>query len=75
MKRTQTEPKFKDGWGDTIRELREYRGYSQKDLAGLLNVSKATVSKWEREVMVPSLDISIDLASILMVDIETLFEI
>lgn len=73
--RQQIEPKFKDGWGDAIRELREYRGYSIQFVAEALGVSKATVSKWEREIMVPRIDIAIELANLLTVDLESIFSI
>ena len=36
--------------GAAIRSLRERRGYTQKQLAGLLDVSDKTVSKWETGV-------------------------
>ena len=71
--RQQNEPKFKDGWGEAIREIREYRGYSQQYVADKLGVTKATVSKWEREIMIPRIDIAIDLADLLRVNIETIF--
>ena len=71
--RQQNEPRFKDGWGEAIREIREYRGYSQQYVADKLGVTKATVSKWEREIMIPRIDIAIDLADLLRVNIETIF--
>ena len=33
--------------GETIRALREKKGYTQKQLAEILAVSDKTVSKWE----------------------------
>ena len=33
--------------GKTIRELREKRNFTQKELAERLNLSDKTVSKWE----------------------------
>lgn len=36
--------------GNTIRELRERKGYTQKQLAQLVCVSDKTVSKWETGV-------------------------
>ena len=75
MDRKQTEPKFKDGWGELIQEIREYRGYSQSELAEIMNVSRATVCKWEKEIMVPSIPTAIKLAKILKVELETIFDI
>lgn len=75
MTRKQTGPKFKDGWGDTIRELRELHGYSQGGLAEVLHVSKASISKWEQEAMVPSLSVAKELADLFNVHIETIFDI
>ena len=36
--------------GETIRALREKKGYTQKQLAEILAVSDKTVSKWETGV-------------------------
>ena len=36
--------------GETIRSLREKKGYTQKQLAEILAVSDKTVSKWETGV-------------------------
>lgn len=33
--------------GDTIREIREKKGYSQEQLAEIMNVSRTTISKIE----------------------------
>jgi transcriptional regulator with XRE-family HTH domain len=33
--------------GDTIREIRETKGYSQEQLAEIMNVSRTTISKIE----------------------------
>lgn len=75
MKRVQAEPRFKDGWGDTIREIREYRGYSKYELAKIIGVSIPTISKWEREIMVPSAYMAIKISDALLVDPETIFDI
>lgn len=75
MAKMQNEPKFKDGWGDMIKEIREYRGYSQRYLAELVGVNQATVCKWEREISIPNVFIAKDLADALKVDIQTIFDI
>lgn len=41
--------------GNTIRTLREKRGYTQKQLADLLYISDKTVSKWETQKGLPDI--------------------
>ena len=36
--------------GSTIRQLREAKGLTQAELAGMLSVSAKTISKWEKGV-------------------------
>ena len=43
--------------GKTIRELREKRKLTQKELAEKINVSDKTVSKWETEKVLPDVAI------------------
>lgn len=38
-------------YGRRIRELREERGWTQRELADKLNCSQRTVSKYEREIL------------------------
>lgn len=75
MAKIQTEPRFKIGWGETIQEIREYRGYSQGELAKKVGVTRATICKWEKEIMCPSIKLAVPLAHILKVDVETIFDI
>lgn len=42
--------------GDTIREIREKKGYSQEQLAEIMNVSRTTISKIENGKFNFSLD-------------------
>lgn len=42
--------------GTRIQALRKERGMSQEELAGKLSVSRQTVSQWETEQTVPSID-------------------
>lgn len=35
--------------GDKLIQLRRERGYSQEQLANILNVSRQSVSKWEAD--------------------------
>lgn len=48
---------------ETIRELRLAKGISQVDLADALFVSKQSVSNWENDNIMPSIDMLIKIAS------------
>ncbi len=43
-------------FGDQIKELRQAAGLSQVQLAAKLNVSKQSVSNWENNNIMPSID-------------------
>ena len=75
MNYKKTEPRFKDGWGETIKDIREHRGYTIQYVADRVGVSKTTVSRWEKEMMVPELRLAARLANVLKVDLETIFMI
>lgn len=51
--------------GKTIRELRERRKITQKELAEKINVSDKTISKWETEKGLPDVSIIEELAKAL----------
>ena len=38
--------------GLLIAQIRKDKGYTQKELAEKINVSNATVSKWERDFLI-----------------------
>ena len=69
------EPKFKDGWGETIKDLRESRRMTIDDLSKNLGVNKGTVSRWEHEISVPDAKIAVKLAKILRTTVEDIFDI
>ena len=75
MARHQVEPYFKDGWGETIKDIRERRGLSQQEVADELEVSKATVSRWEHEIAMPNAIYALKLSRILKVDLDVIFDI
>lgn len=50
--------------GERIKYLRQNARYTQDELAARLNVSKASVSAYERNLRQPSLDVIISLARI-----------
>lgn len=60
--------------GKAIKTLRAGAGYTQKDIADLLNVTDKAVSKWERGLSVPDISIIIKLAQLLNVDVDNLLE-
>lgn len=59
--------------GHTIKSLREDRGYTQLQLANLLNVSDKTVSKWETGKGLPDISLIEPLSAALGVSVAELF--
>ena len=58
--------------GETIRELREKKGYTQKELADVLALSDKTISKWETGKGLPDSVMLSPLASALGVSVSEL---
>lgn len=58
--------------GKMIKELREKRGLTQKELANLIMVSDKTISKWETSKGLPDIGILEDLANALGVSVAEL---
>lgn len=58
--------------GETIKQLREKRGITQKELAEIINVSDKTISKWETCRGLPDISIIGELANALGVSIAEL---
>ena len=48
-----------------MRECREAKGYSQKELAKLLNTSYSVIGKYERDEMLPSIKAAQSIASLI----------
>ena len=59
-------------FADTLRELRTEKGLTQMQLAGLMFVNKATVSKWESGSRLPDAAMIVRLARVLEVDVGAL---
>ena len=57
---------------DTLRKLRTKKGLSQNQLASLMFVNRATISKWESGSRLPSADMITRLAGVMEVDVGTL---
>ena len=60
-------------FADTIKNLRMKKGFSQSQLANLMFVNKATISKWESGTRLPDAAMITRLARTLEVDVGTLF--
>ena len=58
--------------GKNIAELRKKKGYTQKKLGDLIDVSDKTISKWEKGVIAPDITILSSLASTLDITVEEL---
>ena len=56
-----------------VRELREKQGWSQGELAELLDVSRQTVNAIETEKYDPSLPLAFRIAQLFSMRIETIF--
>ncbi len=56
-----------------VRELREKQGWSQGEMADLLDVSRQTVNAIETEKYDPSLPLAFKIARLFSMRIETIF--
>lgn len=59
--------------GVTIKNLRLEKGYTQQDLAYYLYVSPQAISKWEREMNDPDINLLPKIATYFGVSIDHLF--
>lgn len=57
-----------------IKEFREKKKLSQKELAEILKIKQQTISDWEREYRLPSLRKAIQMAEILGTTVERLYK-
>ena len=62
-------------FGEIIRKIRITRNLSQVQLAKELNVSKQTVSNWENDNILPSIEMLVKLAKFLSVSTDYLLEL
>ena len=51
-------------FGERLMDLRKSRGLSQEELGGMIDVTRQTVSKWERDESTPDLDRLVELAGV-----------
>ncbi len=61
--------------GDIVKKLRLSHNYSQVQLANALSVSKQTVSNWENNNILPSIDMLIKLSDFFSVSTDYLLEL
>lgn len=61
--------------GERVYELRVQRGMSQVELAHLLNKSKQSISNWENNNILPSIDMLIQLSQIFQVSCDYLLDL
>ena len=61
-------------FGDCVRQLRLARNMSQVDIALQLHISKQTVSNWENNNIMPSVEMLMQLADLFMVTTDYLLE-
>ena len=59
-------------FSEKVRKLRIRKGLSQEELAEKLDVSRQTVSKWEKGLSVPDADLLVKLADVLEVSVAEL---
>lgn len=59
-------------FGSTIKQLRKEKGYTQDQLANLLNVTPQAISRWENNSAMPDISLLIPIANVFSVSIDTL---
>ncbi len=62
-------------FGDMIKNLRQSRNLNQVQLAASLNVSKQTVSNWENNNILPSIDMLVKISQFFSVSTDYLLEL
>ena len=61
-------------FGDKLIKLRKERGFSQEDLASMLNVSRQSVSKWESNNTYPETDKIVQICNIFNCSMDSLID-
>ncbi|AJD91576.1 hypothetical protein JMA_22590 [Jeotgalibacillus malaysiensis] len=64
---------LKEYVGKQIKKWREIRGYSQEDLATMINTTKQTISRYETGARHANQDVLFDIAKALKVSINVFF--
>ena len=58
--------------GENIKKLRKAKRMTQKEVANLLNVTPQTISKWERNISYPDLDMLVKLSQLFHISTDAL---
>ena len=62
-------------FGETIKRLRKEKGFTQDQLANLLNVTPQAISRWENNSAMPDISQLVPLANVFRVSTDTLLEV
>jgi DNA-binding XRE family transcriptional regulator len=60
-------------WGRNLQNMREFRGLARWELADALEVTRATVSRWEAGQFAPSDALKLDIADVFRVPAMAIF--
>lgn len=61
--------------GDNIQKYRKEKGLSQQELAEELHVVRQTVSKWEKGISVPDVNVLPELSKLLGISVNVLLDL
>ena len=59
-------------FSENLKAMRKAKGYTQEELAIKLNVTRQTISKWEKVLSVPDVDFLFKIADVLETNVGTL---
>ena len=59
---------------EKLKEIRKISGMTQEELANKLNVSRQTISKWEKGLSVPDLEMAISFCEVFQISLDDLFK-
>ena len=59
-------------FSENLKAMRKAKGYTQEELAIKLNVTRQTISKWEKGLSVPDVDFLFKIADVLETNVGTL---
>ena len=61
-------------FGEKLKAIRKEKGYSQEEMAGLLDVSRQAVSKWESDRGIPEIDKLLQISNMFGVTLDYLLK-
>ena len=61
-------------FAENLKKIRKDKGYTQEILAEKLNVVRQTVSKWEKGLSLPDVDMLSKIANVLETDVNILLD-